>query len=256
MSELENLNRFNRYYDLMYGHRDDDLEMWLTLTDDIHGEILEIGCGTGRVTLPLLQQGHRITGIDISAEAIQVVRAKVETENLGKLAAFHTADMRSLDLPKKDFALALVPINTFMHCLSLSEQEAALHALYQHLQPGGILVIDLFHPAPQQLLEADGQLILEGQTIVEETGHTLQWFVTRHLDLAKQIQEVTLFLDETAIDGTLNRNLFSFSLRYIHHFEMVLLLQNAGFQLREVLGDYDLSPFTSVSPCMIFIAQR
>jgi len=245
-----------RYYDLLYGHREDDLGMWLALTADIGGEILEVGCGTGRVMVSLLQDGRRVTGVDVSELALQAAQAKLEAGGFVEEAALHLADMRTLDLAKKDFAFAFIPINTFMHCETMADQEATLASLYEHLRPGGTLVVDLYHPTPHRLLEADGQLFLENQMVDDLTNHTIQWFVTRRLHLDEQIQDVMFILDEIKEDGKLLRDILSFSLRYLHRFEMTLLLKGAGFQLQEILGDYDFSPFHDESPRMIFVAQK
>jgi SAM-dependent methyltransferase len=249
-------NNIARYYDLLYGTREDDLDLWLNLAEEIAGPVLEIGCGTGRVTIPLLQAGYHVTGIDIAAEAIQAAQAKFQAGGFQQQGQLHQADMRNFDLAQKDFAWAFIPINTFMHCQTLADQQATLRAVAMHLKPGGTLVIDLFHPTPQMLLESDGELVLEQQIEDDLTGHTIYWFVSRRLQLADQCQEVTFLLDEIMNDGTMRRDSLTFSLRYLHHFEMTLLLNNAGFQISEILGNYDGSSFDHESHRMIFIAAK
>ncbi len=244
-----------RYYDLLYAERFDDLAMCLTFSDGLDGELLEIGCGTGRITLPLLQQGRKVTGIDISAAALQAARARLRAGGFSN-ASLYQADMRNFDLPYKAFALALIPINTFMHCLTAKDQLATLQAVFNHLRPGGTLVIDLFHPSLDALAEADGRMLLEDELTDELTGHTVQVFVVRRLEVDRQIQHVTFILDELHPDGTLARGTFSFPMRYIHRYEMELLLIQSGFTPQSLFGDYDLSPFSAGSPRMIFVAEK
>ncbi|NIP22993.1 MAG: class I SAM-dependent methyltransferase [Phycisphaerae bacterium] len=256
MGSYSVFDKVARYYDLLYENREDDLSMWLELTADLDGDLLEVGCGTGRVMLSLVQHDRRITGIDISELALQAARAKLEAGGFANIASLHLADMRIFDLSQKNFAFAFIPINTFMHCQTLADQQATLKHVYNHLKPNGQLVVDLYHPDPQTLLEADGRLLLENQIIDDLTGHTIQWFIVRRLRLDQQIQEVTFILDEITDAGTIRRDTFSFSLRYLHRFEMELLLSNAGFELEDVLGDYDLSSFQDESPRMIFKAKK
>jgi ubiquinone/menaquinone biosynthesis C-methylase UbiE len=256
MTESTTFDTIARYYDLLYGEREDDLDLWLDLTASIDGPILEIGCGTGRVMVPLLQHERRVTGIDISAVALEMAQIRLEAGGFSGQASLHLADMGCFDLPNKNFAMALVPINTFMHCQTLADQQATLKAINDHLQPGGRLVIDLFHPTPQMLLASDGELILERTLVDDLTEHTVQWFVARRLQLDRQVQDVTFMLDEITDNGTISRVILSFSLRYVHRYEMLLLLEQAGFQITETLGDYDGSPFFDESPRMIFIAQK
>ena len=244
------------YYDLLYEDRADDLAMWMELTDGVQGDILEVGCGTGRVMLPLLQAGRRVTGVDVSTRALESARAKIIGGGLEDRASLHRADMRTLDLPRKGFAFAFIPVNTFMHCLSIADQQAALCALYDHLRPGGTLVVDLYHPHPASLLEADGRMVMQRQVLHPRTGNSVQWFVARHLHTDRQIQEIAFLLDEIAPDGSVRRTTLSFPMRYVHRFEMELLLRQSDFRIADLFGDYDMSPFHADSPRMIFVARK
>ncbi len=245
-----------RFYDVIYAHRTDDVEMWLDFADSVAGDILEIGCGTGRVTLPLTRAGFRVTGVDISALSLKKAAAKIAAAEVDDLATLVHGDMRTFDLPQKDFALTIIPINTFMHNLSTADQRATLDAVAAHLQPGGIIVVDLYHPHPPALLEADGRVEFAGHVTDTETGHTVQWFSARRLQLDEQIQQVTFFLDEIDDAGKLFRHTLDFPMRYLHRFEMSLLLEGAGFSVDEILGDYDQSLFYAESPRMIFVARK
>ena len=256
MTDAHIFDTIARYYDLLYDQRDDDLDMWLALTEKITGNILEIGCGTGRVMIPLLQAGRQVTGVDISQEALQVAEAKLVAGGFQNQGTLYQVDMRSMDLECKDFEFAFLPINTFMHCQTTDDQIVTLQSIYHHLTSGGTLVIDLFHPTPQRLLEADGQLVLEHQMVDELTGHVIQWFVTRRLHITHQVEDVTFILDEVQENGILSRALIPFSLRYIYRFEMALLLKNVGFQLDEIWGDYDFSSYCDESPRMIFVVTK
>jgi SAM-dependent methyltransferase len=105
------------YYDLLYGSLDDDESMWQTLTEEVDGPILEVGCGTGRLLLPLAQAGHTLTGLDLSKMALDAAQAKIRAAGLTKRVSVRLADMRNFELPQRNFALALIPLNTFMHAI-------------------------------------------------------------------------------------------------------------------------------------------
>ena len=254
-AEQPDFDLIARYYDLLYADRFDDLAMWLALSKDLNGDVLETGCGTGRLTLPLLQHGRKVTGIDLSAAALQAARARLQAGGFADAPLYQT-DMRNFNLPQKAFALAFIPINTFMHCLTTQDQLATLQAVHRHLRPGGVIVVDIFHPGPDTLAEADGRMLLEDELTDEASGNSVQVFVVRRLDVARQIQHVTFILDELRADGTLARGTFSFPMRYIHRYEMELLLTQSGFTPRSLFGDYDLSPFSADSPRMIFTAEK
>jgi len=249
-------NLISKYYDLIYKERVDDAQLWFDLSEDFPGEILEIGCGTGRVSLPLLQAGKQLSGVDISELALSIVQEKVKEANVAGSAKFYQADMRALNLSQKNFAFAFIPINTFMHNLNTADQQNTLKAIATHLKIGGALAVDLYHPYPQALLEADGRMQFSGQFEADRNGNIVQWFVSRQLELDEQIQRVTFMLDEIDNESIVRRKHFTFPMRYLHRFEMELLLSNAGFEIFEILGDYDGSEFYAESPRMIFIARK
>jgi len=243
-----------RFYDLFYGERDDDLPMYRDFALAAGGPILELGCGTGRVLIPLALDGHRVTGLDLSAAMLAVVQAKAEAAHLGDRVTLVQGDMRDFDLPTR-FALAFIPINTFMHCYDGGEQLACLRCIGRHLQPGGRLIVDVYHPDLQALLESDGRLGSEGTVFDPTTGHTVHRFYTRRLDLATQTQHITFIMDEVDAAGVVRRTLFPFRMRFVYRYEMEYLLRLAGYSLEAVYGSYDLEPFDSSSEKMIFVAR-
>jgi SAM-dependent methyltransferase len=253
------MNEFDviaEYYDLLYAEREDDLDLWLSLAEKFGEPILEIGCGTGRLLLPLAEAGYRICGIDLSELALSAARARLEGAGLSRQAEVFLADMRDFSLRRKRFHLAFIPINTFMHCLDTEEQLACLRSIHNHLAVGGRLVVDNYNPSPSLLLDLDGRTHLERELDDEMTGRRVQWFTSQKGDIALQTNQVTYILDEIGDDGTVRRASFSFRMRYAFRYELELLLQAAGFDLQECYGDYDQSPFTAESPRLIAVAQK
>jgi SAM-dependent methyltransferase len=251
-----NLDHIAAYYDLLHGELVEDLPMWEALAAAADGPILEIGCGTGRLLLHLAQAGHNLTGLDLSRTALDSARRKLETIDLAGQVETVQADMRHFELPDRTFALALLPLNTFMHCHTPAEQQATLRAIHHHLRAGGQLVIDLFYPDPVMLAEVDGRLYFEAENSDERTGHTVQWYWRHEIDLAGQMRHLTYILDLIDPDGNVRRVSLPFSLRYIYRFEMELLLEAAGFTVETLYGSYDMAPFDSHSPRMIFVARK
>jgi SAM-dependent methyltransferase len=245
-----------QYYDLLYGNLADDLPMWEMVTQNVAGAILEVGCGTGRLLLPLAQAGHTLTGLDLSEVALSAAQTKIEAAGLADRITLQQADMRHFDLPQKDFALALVPLNTFMHCHTIDDQLSTLQTIHHHLQPAGQLIIDLFYPDPTLLAEADGRLYFEDETVAEMSGHPVQWYWRHDIDLARQMRHLVYILDEVDQAGVVRRTQIPFSLRFFYRYEMELLLRTSGFAVESIYGSYQLEPFESHSPRMIFVARK
>jgi SAM-dependent methyltransferase len=259
---MMNLDLIAQYYDLLYGNLEEDLPMWETLTKDVNGPILEVGCGTGRILLQLAQAGHTLTGLDLSKVALSAAQAKIEAAGLTRHVTLHQTDMRYFDLSPQSFALAFIPLNTLMHCHTIDDQLATLQAVHSHLQPGsktgpaGQLIIDLFHPDPTLLAEADGRLYLEEETIDELTGRVVQWYWRHEIDLEHQMRHLTYILDEIDEQGLVRRTQIPFSLRFIYRYEMELLLRASGFTLETIYGNYQLESYNNNSPRMIFVASK
>lgn len=250
------LDLIAQYYDLLYANLDEDWEMWQTLLESVDGPILEVGCGTGRLLLPLAQAGHPLTGLDLSPVALDAARSKLKAAGLTKKISLRQADMRNFDLPQKNFALAFIPLNTFMHCHTIEDQLATLAAIQRHLRPDGQLIIDLFYPDPTMLAEADGRLYFEENIIDELTGRTVQWYWRHDLDLAQQMRHLTYILDEIDEEGLVRRVQIPVSLRYFYRYEIELLLRASGFSVEIIYGSYNLEPFHSHSVKMIIVARK
>ncbi len=242
---------FAAVYDLFYADFDDDLEMYLGFADRTGGAILEIGSGTGRVSIALAGEEHRATGVELSDEMISIARKKIGASGLSNQVNLIQADMRRFTL-NDHFGLVIVPLNTFLHNLTLDDQLSALNSIKKHLTPNGLLVLDCFLPDPANA--DDRRLILQRSVIDRATESTAQLFLSRTTDWANQRQDITYFIDQTDRSGQVQRTVFSTSFRFIYRNEMQLLLKQGGFDLKEVYGSYELDPFDAASDKMIVVA--
>jgi ubiquinone/menaquinone biosynthesis C-methylase UbiE len=242
---------FATLYDLFYADFEDDLDLYLGFAERTGGAILEIGSGTGRVSIALAGEEHRVTGVELSAEMIAIARQKIEASGLSNQVNLIQADMRHFKLDDH-FGLAIVPLNTFLHNLTLDDQFATLNSIKRHLTPNGLLVLDCFIPDPTTI--DDRRLILQRSAIDRTTGTTAQLFLSRSTDWAKQRQDITYFIDRADRSGQVQRTVFDTSFRFIYYNEMQLLLKLGGFELKEVYGSYELDPFDSASDKMIVVA--
>lgn len=247
-------DRFARFYDQDYQHYDDDIEAILTLAAECGDPILDLGCGTGRVLLPLVKAGYDVTGVDISPALLECAANKLRLA--GVKAQLVQADLRSYDLPVKTFAFSFCTSNTLMHFTTPPDQIAVLRNAARHLRPGGKLLIDLFNPDLQRLFAVDGLMELAGRWQDEESGaEVLKWCV-RKVDPAEQLQETTFIYEEIFPDGRTQRTLCPFTLRYLWRSEAELMVQVAGLRVEEVWGDFDGAPYTGASEHLILIAAK
>jgi len=244
------------FYDLDYAEVVDDLRLVSQFAARCGSPILELACGTGRVLLPLAREGYRLTGVDNSTAMLDRARQKIAAAaGLEGQVTLVAQDMRDLHLAER-FNLAFVVSNSFLALLTLDDQVAALAGVHRHLNPGGLLLLDLFNPDPARLLESDGSLVLEKVMVAPETGHRLLKLRSQRVDVGRQLIEVTVLIDEVDDGGRVRRTIFPFSLRYLFRPELELLLRQAGFGVEAIYGSYDLDEFSGDSERLIAVARR
>jgi SAM-dependent methyltransferase len=170
-------DRFAPFYDLEFGSFDDDLPLYRAFAAHVGHPVLELGCGTGRVLLPLAAEGYRVTGVDLSPAMLALARAAAEEQGLADRVALVEGDIRSLaGLPEAHFALAVSAINSFLHLETQEDQLAALRSIARCLRPGGLFIADLFPPHPELLAEYDGRLVHAGTFRDPASGERIDKF--------------------------------------------------------------------------------
>ena len=255
-SAAARFDRFARFYDADYRFYQDDLGMIADLADEAGDPILELGCGTGRVLAPLAAQGHTITGVDISPTLLAIARDKLARRQLMDRVTLVEADLRSFDLPDKQFRFAFCTSNTLMHLETQADQLAVLGNARRHLAEDGLLLIDLFNPDIPRLLAVNGVQELADQWRDPETGADVYKWSVRTLDLAEQLQETLFIYEEIFPDGRVRRTANPFTLRFLWRGEAELMLQVAGYELEAVWGDFDGSPYDGGSERLILLARK
>jgi SAM-dependent methyltransferase len=103
--------------------------------------VLELGCGTGRVTIPIAQAGVEAVGLDNARAMLDVARRKAAAA--GVTVRWVTADMASFQLEQR-FGLVIIPFRSFLHLLTEADQLACLRRIYEHLLPGGRFALNFF----------------------------------------------------------------------------------------------------------------
>ncbi|HXJ20770.1 MAG TPA: class I SAM-dependent methyltransferase [Polyangia bacterium] len=140
-------------YDWEYRRRRHDVAFYRMLADERGGPILDAGCGTGRLLVPLARDGHRVLGIDRSAAML--ARAAWRLSRAGRAAreraTLARADLGALPARAGRFALVVAAFHTVQHCESDAALLAFLRGARQALIPGGWLAFDTFAPSPRFL---------------------------------------------------------------------------------------------------------
>ena len=257
------LNRYEdpwtaEVYDFQIGGspRTADTSFWLALAEESGGPVLEVACGTGRVTLPLARAGCDITGLDISPNMLAVARRKLKQESPEVQARVRlvAGDMRDFSLGER-FGLVFIPFSSFQVLLKREDQRQCLGCCARHLKPGGRLAIGVFNPKLSRLA-GGGPVEEEPEEFLGPEGGTVRWRAHTDYDLANQTLRSRWRYECASPGGKITVREHVLELRYFFRFEMEWMLEACGFEVERLHGNFDRSPFTADSPEMIFVARR
>lgn len=249
------------YYDYVVPYRERaDVSFYVDMARECGGEVLEVGCGTGRVLLPTARAGATITGLDLAENMLAVCRTRLASEALEVQTRVTLAhkDMREFDLGQQ-FALVTVPFRAFQHLITVGDQLAALHTMRRHLADEGRLVLDLFNPslpalAAEARLDEFGD---EPEFTMPDGRQVLRRMRITSRDYLTQVQGVELIYYVTHPNGEKERLVHAFPMRYLFRFEAEHLLVRAGFAVKAVYADYERNPYGTHYPGeLIFVARK
>lgn len=242
---------FARFYDVIYQHvrSDADSEYFLKKIIETKGPVLEVGAGTGRFFIEALEKGADIYGIDISLSMIEILKKKLPTNEHHRVAV---QNLCTLDL-QKSFDLIIAPFRVFMHLTTVDEQFKALDAVYDHLNPGGTFIFDLFVPNLKMLVEGLNNVKdFDGEY---EPGKKLMRYSSMHADTINQISYVTFKFvwDE---NGQEMSNEWNTELRYFFRFELEHLINQSNLKLEAIFGDFAENDLNKNSKEFIVVCKK
>jgi len=221
------------------------------------GPVLELGCGTGRILLPIARAGRTITGLDSSAQMLARCRERVAAEPaLQSRVTLHHQDMQGFDLGAT-FPLIIAPFRVVQHLTRVEEQLGFLAAVRRHLAPRGRLVFDVFNPNFAALLGADGA---EHEDTPEQRlpdGRTLRRTArVKRVRWADQVSEVELIYYVAPRPGAPpERFVQGFDMRWYLPVELGHLLARAGFRISAMYGDFTRTPLVDGAPEQVVCAE-
>jgi len=232
-----------------------DVPFFLDATRGAPGPVLELMCGTGRVSLPLLEAGVRLVCVDRCGPLLEKLRQKLEDRRLSDRARVVECDVRVLALGER-FELAILPFHAFSELLTTEDQRLTLQRVRDHLSPRGRFICT-FHNPPVRLAAADGRLRLVSSNRLPDGG-SLAVFIAERLDADTGVVSGVQVYEDYAPDGVLRAK------RLIElHFTLPALAQieplarEAGLAIASVLGDYAGAPYVpATSPFMLVTMER
>jgi SAM-dependent methyltransferase len=241
-------------YDLIYSWYHDDVDFYVAAAKATRGPVLEVGCGTGRILIPSLQAGAVVDGVDLRQGMLDVLRRKAEA--LGLKPKVYQGDMRDFTMPRK-YALVTMPFRVFQHAMTTEDQLKVLRCIREHLESGGRLVFNVFHPGYARIAEPDGEQKLEREFQHPETQLPVTYYARVWRDRVQQTMRAEVEIQEADARGYVGRtHRYEYTLRWVFKAEMELLLYTAGFSRFEVKGGFDGRPLENETDEMVWTAWR
>lgn len=241
-----------RYYDGAYGAvatLGPDVVFYRELAVGCGGPVLELGCGTGRVLLPIAAQGVACTGVDASPAMLEEFRRKPGAEAV----TLACARMENFNLPGRRFPLIFSAFRAFQHLDTVEQQLACLARVRAHLAPGGAFAFDVFNPKLESMArEADPETL---DVTFNHHGREVKRYATVTRDRVRQVIHVTMRYVEAGAASPPRETTVSFTMRWYWRYELEHLLHRAGFTKITMHSNFDRSPVGPSSPAYVVLAR-
>ncbi|WP_100333610.1 class I SAM-dependent methyltransferase [Bacillus alkalisoli] len=242
-------NNFDKYenpekYDEMYGNYHEDLLYMMEYANGMEQRVIELACGTGRLTIPMAKSGINMVGIDLHDGMLSRAKQKAAEEHVK--IVFEQQDCTQLELPYKS-PLIFMTGNSFQHFLTNESQDSLFQSVKKHLLPNGQFIFDtrnlilaelsMDEEYEESYINKDKQIVKEKH--YEKYNHENQiLYCVTHTDILENKQLIHTKRD-------------SISLRYVFPMELQRLLDILGFELLHLYGSWKKDDFTKDSISMV-----
>ena len=250
-----------KYYDGAYAAKPDlvDLSFYVELSKRIGSPILEMGCGTGRVLLPIARTGIEIAGLDSADAMLEILRNHIAAEpiEVQKRIGLHQGDMRNFRGQSK-YPLVMIPFRPMQHMYTVEDQIQALETAKFHLQDDGILAFDVFFPKFELLTANIGVEMpeMEWPDPSQPSRTVRRYFKKEAVDKVNQIFSFTFIYRTYEGDTLFLEENESFRLGYYTDPHLKALFRIVGLEVLEEYGSFTKAPLDNNATDMIFLLKK
>ncbi len=226
-----------------------DVDFYLAQARDAGGPVLELGCGTGRITLALAAAGCAVIGADRSLAMLRVLRRKARAQPVLVM------DMRAPAL-RATFARIFSPYSVFTYLVEESERQAFLRWVVSGLAPGGRFVLDVFMPSREIHALPDAHVFFDYRR-QRPDGSWLERRKTLSKDLGRNINSIErryTILD--AYGRSLREIVTRETIRFYQPASLAACLEASGLRVMEAHGGFSGEPLSDSSRVMVFVCAR
>lgn len=251
MSEQLDIMSEPKLYDIFNANCVEDIEMYKKLCSNID-QVLELGIGTGRIAIPLAQNGIHVVGIDNSVEMLASLENKIDNKGI-KNIDFYFQKMQSVELESK-FELVLCPFCTFNFLLSVDDQQEALSAVREHMNEKSKIVFDLLtlNTFPD-IFQGSSLKHYDSYMCFGEDAH-IEIYTSNKFNQCNQILSQERIFRKYNCNKLISEMHYTMNNRLFFLGEFQLLLDRCGYTILNIYGDYKFSSFSQSSKELIVVA--
>jgi Methyltransferase domain. len=223
----------------------DDIPFYIEYAKRQRGEILELGCGTGRVSLALAAEGFNITGLDLSQEMLDVFRGKpADKPELDNKITLIRGNMADFTFDRK-FSMIIAPFRAFQCLTDNNDITNSLACIRNHLTDNGIFIVNVFNPSPERMTEKAWCYpeTVQWEHFDEKTGnHVVKKHWGDKIDTENQIIYPHFVFEITYPNGETKRITDDLKLKYYFSEQLRSVIENAEMKITEEYSWYDKAP--------------
>ena len=241
------------FYDRLTSPPGGSLDFYLSVVRASAGAVLELACGTGRLTIPIAQAlaadtTRSVTGLDLAPTMLDGARRKAADAHVD--VELVQGDMQKFTLGRR-FGTIFVAFNSLLHITTNDALRECFARVREHLAPGGVFAFDIFNPSIQSLARAPGERTTQTRIPDPELGE-IHVETTIDYDAATQVNHAAWHL---SAPGRPNYLTIPLHLRCIFPQELPTLLALNGLRLESRYGDFGSEAFTSESPRQVCVCR-
>jgi SAM-dependent methyltransferase len=239
-----------RHYDAQNIGFVEDIPFYLRQIGRYGEPVLELACGTGRITIAIAEKGFRVTGLDVSEAMLS--HAKTKAAAKGVQVDWVRADCRDFELHRR-FAFIFLPFNSITHIHDLESLEACFSCVREHLADGDRFVIDVFNPRLDILIRDPAGRYPVAQYPDPDGRGTVVITENNIYDTASQINRIQWHYN---VGEGIEEFVVENNMRILYPQELDALLLYNGFAIEAKYGNYDETPFDSTSPKQLVVCHK
>ena len=245
---MENIkNRYintSKLYDL--DQRDNlivDIPFYMEYAKKQNGHVLELGCGTGRVSIELIKAGFSVTGLDLSEKMLEIYKDKIKAlkNDEQKRVNIINGNMADFNIDRK-FSLIIAPFRVFQALTEENDIKNCLNCIRKHLEINGVFIINVFRPKKDLDESWCSRENIQWERDDPKTGfHVIKKDVRERIDTKNQIIYPKFIYEIMDKNGNIEKIAEDLELRYYYYDQLKSILEENDFSITEEYGWYDKS---------------